>query len=257
MFNAFSKTKNRIVSVDNEYDLNEIFYCPTLDCPAEFKIRSAHGKNRKHFARRRGIYHDINCPFGLLCDDKYNCTDDYIKMDINEILCRSKALGTKYKKLYDKDTNIDKEMSEVKYIRTTNQLISYCVNNDINTEYINGQTISDILVDSRTLEYKKNYEGFSGTRLLIGQTIKFDASNNQFLVSVKAKTARGRRLSLNANVYLPNDIFEKNIKYILKSNNNQIKFYPVAILGKWECGEKYEVSCTVNANQNFKLLKKR
>ena len=259
MFNAFSKTKNCIVSVDDEYNLNEIFYCPTPDCAAEFKIRSVNGKNRKHFARIRGIYHDVNCPFGLLVDDSYNCAENCIKMDLDEILYKSIGSSTddnKTRNQHDTDINIDKKKSEVQYIRTLNQLISYCLNNDIKTEYKNGLTISDILVDSRTLACNKNYEGFNGIRLLIGQTIKFDASKSQFVISVKTKTLRGLTLSLTANVYFPNDIFQNNIKYILESNNNQFKFFPVAILGNWENDKRYVVSCTVNKKKNFKPLKK-
>lgn len=115
---------------------------------------------------------------------------------------------------------------------------------------MSDRTISDIIVDCRTLFYNKYFEGFSGIKLVLGNTIRFNKSNSSITYVIKRNTKNGKRISLTATVIMNKDIFRDVINHILNTNE-KFSSNQIAILGDWQTSSKYNIECTLLKKRNI------
>ena len=252
MFEAYSQSKDAIVNVKSEFDLNEVFLCPNPQCGAKFVLRSVNGKMAKHFARLRSSLHCNGCPYDK-SHQSYINNDHMVKYKLEDIYNSMSHRQTK-------DILATQEISdrhllaetERKFIRTPKQLYYFCVNNALDTPYTDSLTVGDIVLDSRNLQHNANFEGISGLRLIIAETIQFNMTDNYIKFKVCQRTVHNRFLKLNITVYFNHNLLTSVISYIMKTHGRFGGYY-VAILGNWSIDEKYYISCTIKSKDHLML----
>lgn len=248
MFTAFSKSKNDEVSVENEYDLSEVFLCPNPKCSAKFKIKSAHGKKAKHFAKTKDSIHIDKCLYDFgnnsFCND-----DNLVKYQLDEIFNQTKKI--KKNNTSSNTKKNENNESSTRYIRTAKQLLLFCIANNLEHEYLNGNTVNDIMVDCRNVNKSKKYEGVSGILMLLGETYKYNEKEHYFIFSINSRS--NPKIHLNCKVYMERPVFYETKKYLFDTYGN-IKGHSIAVLGNWEIDSKYNISCTLK-NKKQLILK--
>lgn len=240
MFEAYSQSKQRIVNVKNEYDLNEIFLCPNPKCGAELKIRSVNGKVKKHFGRLKSTPHCQGCPYDHSLQSYVN-NENITKYSIESIFN-----GTTKQKEHcagkEKSGREDLPDTGRTLIRTPKQLYYFCVNNSLDTPYRDGLTVGDIVLDSRNLQMNANYRGVSGIRLVIAETILYDEMQKFIKFKIHQRTSNNRFRKITITVFLEASVLKEVIDYVLSTHGKFSGFF-VAILGNWEIDETYHISC--------------
>lgn len=141
--------------------------------------------------------------------------------------------------------------SSTKYIRTVNQLLHFCIANELEQEYLNGKTVNDIMIDCRNVNKSKKYEGVSGVLILLGETYKYNEKEHYFIFSITSRS--NSKLHLNCKVYMEFSVFNETKKYLFDTYGN-IKGHSIAVFGNWKADTKYNVSCTLK-NKKHLILK--
>ena len=247
MFYAFSQTLNKPVSISDVYDLNETFNCLNPECNAKFYIRSSDGQNLKHFCRKKSTPHIENCAYDKLSYN-FKHSDIIIKSELYDIYNSPKATTNSSNK---SSKGKSEPNTEKIYINTPKQLLQYCLFNDESTIYMNDKTINDIIVDCRTLLYNKYFEGFSGIKLVLGNTIQFNKDNSSITFVIKRNTKNGKIIYLTATVIMNKDVFNDVIDHILNTNKSKFSSHQIAVLGDWRITSKYNVECTLLKKRNI------
>lgn len=245
MFTAYSNTKNKIVDVKDEYDLKEEFSCPDPNCPAKLTIRSPSGKRAKHFAQLKSKPHNSECIYAS-GKDQYLATRPQIRYAIEDIFSGKfeHKLSVEGKKKPSAN-QADLPHIRSKRIHTPRDLYEFCVVNQISTEYLDGKTVGDIVLDSRNLSKSICVGGIEGIRLVIGETVKYN-TNNELVIRVQGRDS----IWLTAHITMPLPLFIDLRKYLFDTYGN-IKGHKIAVLGKWQKDKPYHISCVVNNQQNL------
>lgn len=248
MFEAFSESKNAIVNIHNEYNLNELFECPNPNCEAKFKIKSANGKKAKHFARLKSTPHIFGCPYNI--SSAINAQDEnLLKNPIEDIFNDSFVPSTKMKN-QSNSINVGNRNTTFKHVRTPRQLLSLCINSDLNDEYLDGIKIGDIILDNRNLLTNANFKGISGLRFVLAETVKFERPN-MLLLRLWTKTKNNKTPTLNINVFMYPGLLDNLINYVLSTYNNVFVGHSIAVFGDWMNDKPYNISCHVTDKKHI------
>ena len=248
MFDAFSEKKHRVVNVETEYDLTEIFRCPNLKCPARFKIYSATGKRAKHFHRQK-IKHIRGCPFEN-GDEKFIESESLVKNSLDAIY-ESYLNPIRKKRISDSPGRPADSTDTLRYINTPNQLLTYCLVNSLNTEYQPGIRVDDIILDSRNLIRYGRFKGIVGLRIVIGETVEWRSYNTLALL-LTAVSRTGKEVFLHIFVKMDSALLKEIRKYIIETYETY-EGHPVAVLGKWKKDREYNISCEVPDRKHIML----
>lgn len=248
MFEVFSKMLNDTISANSVQNYHDTFLCPNPNCTAEFSLRAANSLGiSAHFACKPNYPHTADCIFGMIGGEKPNVSE-YIKYDLMDILNpTSKSnhnLKTYHSSILAMNTN------SVKYIRTPKQLLRYCLANRLTTEYTNGLTIGDIILDSRNLLINAHYRGVQGIRLIVGQTVKYCKEDKYIQIEVSTRTNTNKHIRLFANVYLPIEQIKEINNYFFNTEPKVFRNHPIAVLGEWKKEHDYHISCSVVKKEN-------
>lgn len=247
MFDAFSVTKNLIVNVKDEYNLNEVFECPNPNCGAKFKIKSANGKKAKHFARLQSTSHILGCPYKL--KNEMNAQDEnLIKIPILDIYMDTKLPNEKKTKTRKK-YNLRSDETSPKFVRTPLQLLSLCINSNLDDPYSENLKIGDIILDNRNLLTDANFKGICGLRLVLAETVRFEKPNTLYL-KLWTKTRNNKTPTLNIKVLMQQHILEKLINHILETHGT-FGGHSVAVFGKWSIEKPYNITCKVKNEKHI------
>ena len=251
MFQAYSLVKKEIVDINDSYDVNEVFLCPNPHCTAKFIIKSPDGKIKKHFSRKPSTPHSKGCFYDLPVENSKNF-DNFIKTSIEEIFISNMhnnyfvdneqhSLSKKYRKDGEYPT----------YIRTTKQLLNFCVSNKLETKYLEEFKVKDILLDSRNIAQNRQAEGISGLRLLLGETSKryYCTDEQSIYFHVTGYSDSKHLLTLHVTVKIPDIKYFNQVKKYLYTGDNSRN--PLAVLGDWTIDSKYNVSCILNGKRNL------
>lgn len=250
MFEAYSQSKKCVVNVSSEFNLKEVFNCPNPQCDAQFKIKSATGKKAKHFAKLRSSQHIKGCPFEQSENSFLDCPN-LVKYSIENIFNDFKSPKNKGVNLENKKYQSNAaDNSGKKFIRTPKQLYSFCISNDLNTSYCEGLTVGDIILDSRNLLQNKNYEGITGYRLVVAQTIKYDIPTHTIKLKLTQRTKNNKTINLTVIVKMHNELLAELKNYILDTYNKFSGIY-IVIFGNWKTDKQYHISCTVENKKHL------
>lgn len=249
MFVAYSKVLHRDVNVNEMFDLNEIFCCSNRNCSARLVIRGSTGKRAKHFLTLSSAAHIEGCEYENL-DGRYQRPELQKRSSIedifNDLRDPSRQPGTPKKKATSSGG------SGILRINSPRKLRDFCRYNTLETEYMSGITVNDIILDERNVIRDRNYEGISGLRMLVGETYKFD-DKGIYLVT-KAPSQDGKVKYLNTIVMMDRGLLQDVKKYILDTQNNKFKGYRLSVFGYWRKDKMYWSSCEVT-NQEHVILK--
>lgn len=247
MFMAYSETKNKIVDVSDEYNLEEIFSCPDVNCPAKLKIKSPFGKTAKHFAQLKSKPHSPECIYAS-GNNRYLATKPQVRLDIEDIYA-----GSSIHNAVVHNQSIGEQRSSVphtrtKQIRTPRDLYEFCVINRLSAEYQNGKTVADIVLDSRNLSKRICFVGVEGLRLVIGETVKYDG--NDMIIKVQGRDKSDSPIWLTAHLKMYSSLMQEMRRYLFDTYGN-IKGHKIAVFEKWKTDSSYHISCTVNNRQHL------
>lgn len=249
MFEAYSIKKHSNIKIDDVVDLSDTFKCLNPTCKAEFTVKGLNSSIvSKHFAKKKTTPHIKGCPYSLF-SNKYINNSDMVKADLFEIYEH-----TEKKKTYHNSTTVSKNKTSktsISRITTPNQLLNFCISNKLHTEYKDGITVNDIIIDERNLLFASNFEGVNGLRLIVGRTYKFDDKANILYMYVTTKTKNGKTIKLNVTVSLSPKQLSEIIKYILETYNNTFANHAIAVYEIWETEAKYNVKCNISHMDNI------
>lgn len=250
MFEAYSLKKRDKINIDDVVDLSDTFKCLNPECKAEFSVKGLNsGIVSKHFARKKTTPHIKGCPYTLFSSN-YIDNSDMVKADLLEIYEHTE----KKKATQSTSTvsiNIKNAKATVPRITTPNKLLNFCISNKLSTEYKDGITVNDIIIDERNLLFDSNFEGFNGLRLVVGHTYRFDDRSNILYMYVTTKTKNGKTVKLNVAVSLAPKQLSEIVKYILETYNNIFSNHAIAVFEIWETTAKYNVKCTISKKENI------
>lgn len=251
MFRAYSKPKQKSVNVEDEFNLNEEFLCLNPKCSAKFRIKSPTGKKSKHFARLKSTPHIQGCPYEK-GNNKYLNNDKIIKNSLESIFLNEKNSHERMPQYKNQNPSKNTSETDFIYIRTTKQLLKYCITNDLETEYRDGLTVNDIIFDHRNLSYSGNFMGISGMRLILAETINYDSPNSLNL-KLYGRTKHKKELTLHIRVILAPHILQKITSYMIDTYGN-FKEHSLAILGDWKIDKKYHIFCRLADESHIIIL---
>jgi hypothetical protein len=252
MKQAYSNSKKKIVSINTEYNLNEVFCCPFSNCEAELKIKSAAGVKAKHFSRYSGSkQHMIGCPYSTfksLADTTY----DLQSFNLDNIFNLQEKGQSNNTTQNNKQQEHDVKDKTLTTITTPLKLLQYCLSNSMDTVLPNKETISDICVDSRNIGLSKYAKGFTGRKLIIGSTLKYDIIPEPYiLLKIEKKFESGKSLFISAKVYLPIDLLQEINQYVFETFGEKYKGYGIAVLGDWNIDKDHEISCRLKSKKHI------
>jgi hypothetical protein len=249
MFVAYSKERQRQVDVSEAYDLNEIFCCLDSTCSAEMRIRGVNSATSKHFAVVRGLTpHKHGCFYGsnfkVIVND-----NNLIKSSLADILNgASRNAKNGGNAVVGNQNTHDIGVRDKRYIRTPKELLNFCLSNKLETEYADGITVNDIIVDSRNLANNGYFEGVTGIKLVLGHTVRYDISNNILCFETKTYLSEDSELKLKLRVNMHHANLLTLNKYIFGTYNG-FSGNPVAVLGDWTSDETGCSECTSLSNR--------
>ena len=252
MFEAYSTKNREIVSVQTQFDLSEIFSCPNPSCTAKFKIKSASGKRKKHFARLKTTEHSDTCPYKDAKSDYVN-KDDLMKFPIEEIYSYTKSSkSTDREILHQRESTNSSKVRQV-FVRTPKQLYYFCVSNALNTAFYDNLLVKDIVLDYRNLFYEKNFLGISGLRLVVAKTHKFYIQGNKNIVELRLErvTQNGKPICLTIVLEMEYHLFQNLKRHILQTNNNRFAGYTVAVFENWETTKKFYIKGIIQSDKHL------
>ena len=242
MFVAYSEKLRDNVNVHDVFDLNEVFCCPNPRCSARYKIKSATGKKVKHFARLRSTPHIKGC----FCEDG---DSRYVQPDLQS----RKPVEGIFEDFLNPNNRGHKSVAEHKTyeakenilrISTPKKLLKFCLMNPVHTEYMPGVKVDDIIVDNRNLFKDARFEGVTGLRILVGETVERFHSDALEL-RVTAVSRNGKSVYLHALAKMDGELLQYVRKHIIKTHGS-IADHPIAIFGRWTIDRKYHISCNVS-----------
>ena len=241
MFEAYSDKQGKIVDISQAWDIKELYHCPNPHCSALFRIRCATGDRAKHFCRSKETPHSPGCTYEF-GSKEYIDSGAFIKSDLETIFSRGTPKGGHSFGAKRVSTFSDVS-SRTQYISTPRQLLTYCVSNQLSTEYLPGIKVDDIILDNRNLACKRRYEGITGLRLLVA---KYDKPFGPDMIQLRLTASRKYRgdVFIKAWIRMPTEHFleiKKHIDdtYVKKGISNPT----IAVLGKWKIEDKYLISC--------------
>lgn len=248
MFSTFSQELKKSIRASEVRNYKDEFLCLNPNCTARFTLRAVNSSSvTPHFACLPNYPHDPNCLFGI-SDTGSTKDDNYIKSDLETILnpsTTSNSTSSVQTKLSSNNAAQPR-----KYIRTANQLLRYCLAHDLTTEYTEGLTVDDIILDSRNLLDNGNYKGIEGIRLISGQTVEYCESEGYIKIDISTRTSTNKRIFLTAIAYMPKDQIVEIRRYLFNSPPRRFSGHPIAVLGEWKKDKDYQISCTVVKKTN-------
>lgn len=247
MFVAYSIKKQEKINIDDVVDLSDTFKCLNPCCKAEFYIKGINSDVvSKHFARKKSTKHIKGCLYSLF-SSKYINNSDMFKADLFSIY----ESPLKKRNVQNKNPVIAKNAisTSVPRITTPKQLLNFCISNKLSTEYKDGITINDIIIDERNILFDSNFEGFNGLRMVVGHTHRFE--KNKLYMYVSGTTKNNKTVKLNIVVSLSQEQLSEIVKYILETYNNSFANHAIAIYEIWESESKYNVKCSVSQKSNI------
>ena len=90
------------------------------------------------------------------------------------------------------------------------------------------------------------FRGVNGIRILLGNTVKYDAINKAITFCITSPTKNNRQVILTATVKTDQKIFDLVVRYYLKMYNNRFKGHQIAVMGDWEKTDEYHMETTIN-----------
>lgn len=250
MFEAYSPSKKCVVNVSGEFNLKEVFCCPNPQCNAQFRIKSATGKRAKHFAKLINSQHIQDCPYEQ-SKSNYLDSPNLIKYSLEDIFNDCKNPNTKHTNTeFQKHKSDSKNNSNRKFIRTPKQLYSFCISNNLDTPYCEGLTVGDIILDNRNLLQNKNYEGITGCRLIVAQTVRYDTDTKTVNLTLNQRTENNKTINLNLSVKMQDEMLAQLRNYMFDTYKNFHGHY-IVVFGNWKIDEKYHISCTIENKKHL------
>lgn len=240
MFEVFSLKLQRLINADNVTDLSDKFRCPNCDCNALYTLKAVDSAvKRKHFGRKKSTPHTKGCPYDNEAR-RYIDDGNLIKNSVEEIFYKTTKKSSS--QIHLTNTQTTSSERDIKYIRTAKQLFNYCISNSIYTFYQDGITVGNIFLDERNIYFDGNFKGKDGIYFVLGKTYKFYASSNCIEMYLSTTTPNNKTVYLNIRVYLEKQHFTKIVEYILNTFHD-FAGHSIAILGNWECYDKYHIQC--------------
>lgn len=200
---------------------------------------------KPYFAKLPSIPH-INCPCNFF-QSLYTETTDFEKLSIKAILNKSPISNppnTRFRIINDSPSTSN---PKIERINTPKRLLKYCLSHDIVSEYDNGILVNDIIVDARNILRNNNYKGFSGIRLIAGNTYKFDKNKSSIIFTVSNPFDKTKQL--NAEVFLSDKQLKDICNYIFRSFD-KFSMHSIAVLGDWKKISDNNIECTVDRPAN-------
>lgn len=259
MFEVFSQEKNRIVRIDEATEADRPFCCPNLRCPARFIMKSINGQKAAHFSRLSKTPHIDGCEYDTE-KSKFHNSKNLHKSPIEEIYQNS-IVGTRLK-TEQGGTHHKKNVSGTfpGYIRTPNQLYHFCVSNPLDTEYLPGTTVNDILISSQNLATYGRPEELVGLRMIIGKTAnnfpRGRFKDDMIALLVIAETENSKYYRLNVRIRMSPKIYEFVCNHV-GMTDNKINKRAVAVFERWEeewVNECFYISCRLLDTQHIIIL---
>lgn len=248
LFEAFSKTKNRVVNVEEEYDLNEIFYCPNSECNVPLKIKSPSGKKRKHFAKLKNHCHIEDCPYDKKNKYQQSMDSNFNKLSVEDIFNNRRT--NQSAKVKDNTKTITANKHKAINIATPLQLYKFCIQNSLDTVYLEDIVVNDIIVDYRNLIKDKLYFGIEGLRLVVAKTYRYSLKDNSIMLYLNSE-----KYTLHLTIYLDTLLLNEVLKYIFDTYES-FSGHTIAIMGVWEKESNFNsVSVIVHENHIMYKLK--
>lgn len=249
MYVAYSDKKHDIVNVNDVFDLDEVFRCPNIYCTAKLSIRSATGKRAKHFARLPSTPHINNCDYEN-GDSRYSQPELQKRNSLEDIFLVATTPDTySEESAHSNGTALNK--SNILRINTPTKLLKFCRLNDLETEYLPGTIVNDIIVDERNLIKEGYFKGVQGLRIVVGKTVERYKRDCLHLVSTTA-SSRGKQVYLHADVRMDPEQL-KNIRTHLKETYGSYEGHTVAVFGNWVVDKKYNISCEIQNRKHIML----
>ena len=251
MYYAYSKRLRNIVHANDVRDVNEIFYCPTPDCPATLRIRSIDGKVAPHFwVAPNCIPHRADCVCGIAGTPHY--TQKLIKFPLESILLGTKSFS-KANPILPLDNKLYKE-SDVSYIRTPKELFQYCGSHSLDTEYLDGCKVGDIIVDRRNSD-KQVWELQHSTepqiKLVFAKTSRYIKNTYSIQAYILLSTGL-QEIVVKMEPRLYNTVKEYILASHTDGDNKKFANAPIAILGYWTYDSQEKIlTTTVSRRQCF------
>lgn len=241
MYVAYSEKMRDNVNVHDVYDLNEVFCCPNRRCGARYKIKSATGKKVKHFARLKSTPHVEGC-FCENGDSRYVQPNFQIRKSVEEIYEDFLNPNNAGYKAFGENRN-GEATENILRINTPKKLLKFCLMNPVQTEYMNGLKVDDIIVDARNLFTDARFEGVAGLRMIVGETVERYRPDILEL-RVMAVSKRGKPVYLHAQAKMDSALLQYVRKHITKTYDS-FADHPIAVFGNWTIDRKYHISCNV------------
>lgn len=242
MFYAISKKYNDVVCASNVTDLNDTFLCLNSQCKAEYFIKGINSERKAHFCHKHNKPHIQGCPYDMGLT-KYLDNEGIVKSSLQDIYAHIRKPIEKVPTVSSNKHSIQNSYRKT-YINTTKDLFYFCTTNPLNTVYENKTTINDIIVDSRNICNNANFRGFSGLRLVVGYTIRYDFPQKYILLKTETITKYGKLVYFFSTIHMEvNQICE--IKNYLFDTFGAFSGYPIAVFGEWSNPKLHEVECTV------------
>ncbi len=241
MFEAYSETKDSIVNIQTEYNLDELFKCPNPNCTAKFIIKSSNGKKAKHFARLRSTPHTFGCPYDLNCN--INTQDENIIRSSVFDIFNDSVFPSQTKSASCKNYNVKSDSTLVKYIRTPRQLLTLCINSNLDDDYLDGLKIGDIILDNRNLLTDANFKGICGLRFVLAETVRYERPDTLYL-KLWTRTKNNKMPTLKVTVIMNEFLLDELVKYIFETYGNFGR-HSIAVFGNWLIDKPYNIVCVL------------
>lgn len=246
MFYAYSIKQQKVIGAQDVDDISDTFICLNENCDAELFLKSINGKRKVHFCAKRGKPHIQGCAYGGAYSEYED--DDFIKMPLEYIYnnhpkCNRNSNYMSNKQHSDNSTG-------KKYIRTPIGLLRFCMAHSLKDEYRDGLTIGEIILNHSNICENANFEGISGLRFVVGNTLRYIPNKNTIVFEISKKTSGGKRVNLQADIILSKKQMYEITNYLINTFNNKFKGHSIAVLGEWEIVCKYHIRCYVQSSKN-------
>lgn len=247
MFYAYSNKYNMSFYAGDVTDLSDTFKCLNPECSAEYFLKAINSKRSTHFCKKISTDHIKGCIYETEKKDYIEKENTIIKSDIIDIYSSERPnLKTTYP--VTKHPSCSSKEKSI-YIRTPKQLLYFCISNPLSTIYKDKITVNDIVVDERNLNIDAKFRGFSGLKLLIGNTVKYNEVDKSILLKVAQTTKNKKEIFLSATIFFSEEQFLEVKKYILDTYP-KFSGHQIAVLEEWHIDADYNIHCNVTSSRN-------
>lgn len=215
---------------------NEIFGCLYPNCPGQLKIRSLDGKVSPHFwSAPQCTPHSNTCIYNSL-NQRYN-SSTVVKSSLDDIF--ASASSPKTKSTNQLTSNATNGFKNSRYIRTPKQLLSYCINESLDSVYLNNIRVDDIILDYRN--YNTRYNDLLNShnnclKLIFAHTIRYTDNTIFAYLSPYPEVRDNSQYPIRYNYEIAirpsTDLLKTAISVILRTKNNKFRDAPIAVFGK-------------------------